>query len=61
MIIKIEKKSQIIDEKGETSDAWTETKQEAVIPDVKTLAVDERVHLCFHDETPFRPCRVISK
>ena len=59
MIIKREKKSQIITEEG-TSDVWTEIKQEISIPDAKTLAAAERIHVCFHDETPFRPCRVIT-
>ena len=59
MIIKREKKSQIITPEG-TQDVWTEIKQEISIPDAKTLVVDERIHVCFHDETPFRPCHVIT-
>ena len=57
MIIKIEQET--IDQDG--NKIFTETKQESVIPDVKTLAVDERIHLCFHDETPPRPCSIIKK
>lgn len=44
-----------------TTESFEEVKQEATLPDASTLAVDERIHICYHDETPVRPCKTYKK
>lgn len=43
------------------TDGWKETKQESAIENAKTLAQNERLHICFHDEKVVRPCKLAIK